>query len=146
MTTKNQNLLDKPADVTGVACSDLLGVMVIPSIRDAWDKYLLILATLYMLGTCIWILWDEYGPCFHRKKSNRDDEQSPSQVNNAPGGNLGKLRGGDKNLSLTVRDSDRSVNVRIGGMIGKRLSVLVNQLLKFSRFVHKTRMTPNEKS
>jgi hypothetical protein len=49
------------------------------------------LACLYGLWVCGSILWEEYGPDFHRKKRKSEDSQKPSEPDNPPGGNLGKL-------------------------------------------------------
>jgi hypothetical protein len=133
------------ASAPAVECSALLGVFVIPSIRDAWDKYLLLLATLYMLGTCIWILWDEYAPNFHRKKRNSDNQQSPSQVNDTTRGNLSKLGRCYKNLRLLCGNAGG--RIKMGWMDTCNVfAKLLDSGSKLFGAWHKRRQTPNVES
>ena len=68
------------------------------SIRDGWDRYLLILVCLYGLWVCGSILWEEYGPNFHHKQDGGENGQKPSESNDAPRGNLSELGSSHKNL------------------------------------------------
>ena len=137
------NLIER-AGTPDIACSALLGVFVIPSIRDAWDKYLLILATLAMLCVCIKILWEEYAPDFDSEQRQSKECQKPSEINNASGGNLCKLCRCHKYLRLHLGNLGHRV-LLCGAYLRNGFLKCINPCLKFLGFAHK-RMTPNEKS
>ena len=86
--------------ITGAHPVGFSGWFGMLSIRDGWDHYLLVLALLYMLWTCISILWEEYAPNFYSKQNDSDDKQSPSEPDNASRGNLSELGSCNDNLGL----------------------------------------------
>src|ERR1035438_103167 len=109
-----------------------LGIL---SIRDGWDHYLLILACLYSLWVCGGILWEEYGPNFHRKKRKRENGQNPSEPNDAPGVNrsiLGKsnFKAGSGEIKISrmakcIKTVNKLLNVSLGFGSNKLLNFFI---------------------
>jgi hypothetical protein len=54
----------------------IIGIL---SIRDGWDRYLVILACLFGLWVQTTILWEEYRTHLHCKKRNREKQQEGGQ-------------------------------------------------------------------
>jgi len=144
----------------GCAPSGWLGcVFGILPIGDNWDKYLLMLATLYLMGTCIWILWEEYRTHLNRKKRDRKNQQPNGEPHDPAGGNLGVL--GKANIKgrpghlpiiispLHIEAVNEGLNFSGGRGEEKRLYLLVSRTIQSIRKItcflwcHKQ---PNEKS
>src|ERR1035438_6242248 len=109
---------------------------MLPLRQGGWLHYLAVLLLLCALWSEVRVLWMEYYPAnLNRKKGNADHQQRPGQINNALGGNFGKLGSGNKNLRVPSGNLGNGIVI---GWINVRnlLAKPVNGFLKFLGFSH----------